>query len=283
MEQGNTTALRERVYTKLPAVNIVKQAWLDCHSTDTASSVDSDIVTSNDMTSSNEIATSSEFTKNRSKSKRPRIIKSGLPKPRIYVEEKVVKKLTGSKRRKIQQKERPLLNDSSDEEEDEGEKFISNLVKDLGDPRKSHDSEMEDPLTTSTPLKNIDNSSIAHLPSPISGFTPFRSNSVFDGSFLDTLAGHKNLGLTSSPGNDRKTSLGQNDSPNSSLLDFVTIPPLYSPDKYDEGSPDPNNPNLSKFLTECGLDPNFVENTETFPNLNWSSIQQIVDSMDTNE
>lgn len=275
---------KDHFYNK--PINIVKQAWMNCQSVETVSSVESDRFTNsqNHFTSSSEIASSNEFTGNRAKSKRPRV-KPGLPKPILYEKKEKKTKACGSKRRKLQQKVRTLLSESSDDDED-GSKFISNLEKELfSQPFKSlKTDDMEQMLTTSTPAKGL-SLSTADLPSPISGFTPLRNSALFDGSFLDTLADRKALGLSPDASYCRKQShsspcLGGN--PDDFSLDFNVLP---SPEIF-EGSPNHNgslsNQNLSRILCEYGLDPS-IDNAaaEQFLNFNWSVVDQMVNNMDT--
>lgn len=258
-------------------VNIVKQAWIDTQNMDTCSSIDSDLTSSNDVASSNEYLGNSI---NRSKVKRPRDGKPGLPKPKIYNEETASSKKTkgGSKRRKIQRER--ALEDSSDEEDD-GTKFLSSLQRDLTKtPVKmlaTSDEVADELLATSTPMKNNDNGASPELPSPIQGLTPLRATGIFDGSFLDLIdkkAMSPELGAKKySPDSNGKMS------PNTSL-DFNVL------DKCSD-SPDSNysfsNQNFSRFLNECCLDPNLADSAENFPNLNWSVVQQMVDNMDTDQ
>ncbi|XP_060569989.1 forkhead box protein M1-like [Ruditapes philippinarum] len=272
----DTTSLQKEHFYNKP-MNIVKHAWINCQNTDTASSLDSDRLSQTDITSSGEIVSSNEFTGQRTKSKRPRV-KPGIPKPTFYKKEEQKVKTTGSKRRKLQQKVRTLSNESSDEDED-GVKFIANLEKEIfSKPFKSHEAEdMEHLLNTSTPAKGLSHSA-ADLPSPIHGFTPLRNSGLFDGSFLDTLGDRKALGLSPETSDLKKilqTSPSLGDSPD----DFLDFNVLASPGKF-EGSPGQNG-NLSRILSECGLDPG-MDNAENFPHLNWSVVDQIVDSMDTN-
>lgn len=266
---------KEHFYNR--SVKTVKQAWLSCQSTETASSIDSprsDVATSSDIGSSN------EFTGRGTKSKRPRV-KPGLPKPTMYGAEEQRKEVTGSKRRKLQQKARSFSTEYLDEDE-EGVKFISNLEKEIfSRPSKSLEAEdVEHILTTSTPTKNYDPSSSNILPSPIGRFSPLRGSGLFDNSFLETLGDRKALGLSPDAGDRGKSPL---DSPQlgvevDDILDFNVLSSL---ERSDE-SPDHNNPNLSRILTECGIDPD-TDNVDNFPNLNWSVVDQMVSNMDTGE
>lgn len=277
----DTKSLQQEHFYNKP-MNIVKQAWINCQtSIETASSIESDKVSQTDITSSSEIASSNDFTASRSKTKRPRV-KPGLPKPTIYKKEERKSKSSSSKRRKLQQKARTIMNESSDEDDD-GSKFISNLEKEIFSKSfKSLEAEdMEQLLTTSTPAKGL-SLSATDLPSPIHGLTPFKSSELFDGSFLETLADRKALGLSPDVGDRKKMShnsprLGDNPD---DFLDFNVLPSL---DKFD-GSPNQNgnlsNQNLSRILSEYGLDP-AMDNSEHFPNLNWSMVDQMVDNMDT--
>ncbi|WAR02425.1 FOXM1-like protein [Mya arenaria] len=285
---GDTSQVsQEHIYTKKASSNILKQAWIKCQTAEsTASSVDSEVAGSSEVTSSAEVASSSEFSGNRAKSKRPRV-KPGLPKPTLYKkgrEDKAETKLPGSKRRKLQQKVRELANESSDEEDD-GSKFISELEKEMfSAPYDSMETGvMDEILNTSTPAPNKRRTK-EELPSPIHAFTPVRGSTLFDGSFLDSLGDKKILGLSldysEMKGSGSNTPRLGN-SPNSSLLDFNVLP-FVSPDKLNDSCDQPvnlSNHNLSRILSECGLDPN--DNPEHFPNLNWSVVQQMVDSMDT--
>ena len=257
-------------------VNIVKQAWIDSQNMDTFSSLDSD------LTSSNDIASSNEYTGNgviRSKVKRPRASKPGLPKPKIYRKEKdSSKKLKGGSKKRKLQRER-ALQDSSDEEDD-GSKFLMKLEKDLTTPLKmmaTSDDVVEELLITSTPFKNLDNGASPQLPSPIRGLTPLRNAGVFDGSFLDLIdkkAMSPDLGAKKySPESAMK--LSPNTSLDFNVLDKVTDSP--------DSNTSLNNQNLSRFLNEYCIDPNLAESAENFPNLNWSVVQQMVDCMDTDQ
>ena len=257
-------------------INIVKQAWLDTQNMDTYSSMENDLTSSNDIASSNEYM---GISGNRAKVKRSRTSKPGLPKPKMYHEEKVNSKKSkgGSKRRKLQQER--ALQESSDEE-DEGSRFLSKLEKDLTTPLKmlaTSDNVVEELLTTSTPFKNINNSGSPTLPSPIRGLTPLRSAGVFDGSFLDLIdkkAMSPDLGDKKySPESAMK--LSPNTSLDFNVLDKVTDSP--------DSNTSFNNQNLSRFLNEYCIDPNLAESAENFPNLNWSVVQQMVDSMDTDQ
>lgn len=259
-------------------VSIVREAWIDTQSMDTCSSVDSD------LTSSNDVASSNEYNGNcvsRANVKRPRDSKPGLPKPKIYHQEKNsnAKKVRGvSKRRKLQLQER-ALQESSDEDDD-GTKFLSKLEKDLTTPLKllaTSDDVADELLATSTPFKNTDNSGSPQLPSPIRGLTPLKSAGLFDGSFLDIID-HK----SGSPDLGAKKYLPDSAiklSPNTSI-DFNVL------DKCSD-SPDSNtslnNQNLSRFLNEFCIDPNLAESAENFPSLNWSVVQQMVDNMETDQ
>ncbi|XP_053384135.1 uncharacterized protein LOC123535724 [Mercenaria mercenaria] len=265
---------QEHFYNK--PMNIVKQAWINCQNSETASSVESDRINQTDVTSSSEIASSTEFTGQRTKSKRPRV-KPGLPKPTLYKNEERKAKTSGSKKRKLQQKVRTLLNESSDEDEGVA-KFLSKLEKEIfSKPLKSSEAEdMEQLLTTSTPAKEL-HLSTADLPSPIQGLTPLRGSGLFDGSFLDT-ADRKGSGL-SPYANDIKRILQNSPRLSENADEFLDFNVLPSPDKF-EGSPSQNG-NLSRILKEYGLDP-AIDNAENFPHLNWSVVDQIVDSMDTN-
>ncbi|KAL4225068.1 Forkhead box protein M1 [Mactra antiquata] len=252
-------------------MNITKQAWISCQTTDTTSSIDSDkpmdVMSSSDIVSSNEFASNTS----RTKSKRPRV-KPGLPKPTIYKnkqdEEKT--KTSNSKRRKLHQKEKTFSHESSDEED--GSKFISNIEKEIFSKQYTgknlENREIEELMATSTPAKSVALQS-TDLPSPISGLTPFKSSSLFDTSFLETLNDRKMLGLFHD--SDGKKSLTNSPRIEDCLSDFNVL----------DGSPNHNNHNLSGILSECGLDSAMMDNVENFPNLSWSAVQQMVDSMDT--
>lgn len=263
---------QEHIYTKKPANNILKQAWLDCQGLDSGSSMDSDAgMTGDRLKSSSDDTSSSEFGLNYGKSKRARV-KPGLPKPKMYKQVPVDKKNSqASKKRKIQQREMALDNDSSDD--DDGTKFISKLEKEIySKPRNSLETEaMEEMLTTSTPTRP-QQMSHTDLPSPIHSLTPLRTGSLFDGSFLNPLEEPKGLNLLEKA----------DDNFNDSLIDFGILP-FVSPDKL-QGSPchddSLSNQNLSKIFSEYGLD-TAQDIAEHFPNLNWSVVEQMVDSMDT--
>ena len=254
-------------------VNIVKQAWLDSQNMDSYSSMDSD------LTSSNDIASSYEFVQKsitRPKVKRPRDGKPGLPKPKIYKKEKGSPRIIkgGSKRRKLQRER--ALQESSDEE-DPGTKFLSTIQKGLDTPTKMavpSEAVADELLATSTPMKREDNGASPELPSPIQGLTPLRTAGLFDGSFLDLIdkkSMSPDLGA-------KKYSLESHIkmSPDTSL-DFNLLV-----DKCSD-SPDGNNQNLSRFLNEYCNDPNLGDSADTFPGLNWSVVQQMVDNMDTDQ
>jgi len=278
-DQPMDISKQEHLYTKKPPSNILKQAWLNCQTLETP-----EINKAADTASSSEVASSTELHGNRVKSKRPRV-KPGLPKPTMYKgsKEKKETKITGSKRRKLQQKVRELACDSS-EDEDDGSKFISELEKEMfSAPYDSglDSAVMNDILNTSTPGPSK-RKPPANLPSPIHVFTPVRESTVFDGSFLDSLSSSRKKELSLEYTEMKDTSchtpkLGG--SPNSSFLDFGQLP-FVSPDKLHELSDHGGNissHNLSRILSECGLDPN--DNPEqNFPNLNWSVVEQMMDT-----
>ena len=253
-------------------VNIVRQAWIDSQCMDSYSSFDSDLTSSNDIASSNEFVRKSVT---RPKVKRPRDGKPGLPKPKIYKKEKVSPKNTkgGSKRRKLQRER--ALQESSDEE-DPGTKFLSTLQKGLATPTKMavpSEAVADELLATSTPLKRKDNGASPELPSPIQGLTPLRTAGLFDGSFLDLI--------------DKKAMSPDLGAKKYSSESLVKMSPNTSLDlnllEKCSDSPEGHNQNLSRFLNEYCNDPNLADSTDTFPGLNWSVVQQMVDNMDTDQ
>ncbi|KAH3830428.1 uncharacterized protein LOC127879506 isoform X1 [Dreissena polymorpha] len=264
---------QEHIYTKKPA-SIVKQAWIHSQTMESASSVDSDSLP-NETASSSDVASSAELSGARNNTKRPRV-RPGLPKPMMYKNEANNKpaKVPGSKRRKLNAKELQEMELESSDDED-GSKFISKLEKEiLSCTYDSADNEdvIDELLTTSTPAvkkrRPLDIQS-----SPIHSNTPIKGT-LFDDSFLDSLGEKKGLSPSFS---SEYTEMKANDCPMSPLLDFEALP-FCSPDKMHDGLGHEDNPNLSRILNE--LDD---VNPETFPNLNWSVIQQMVDSMDTTE
>lgn len=263
----------EHIYTRQPSENILKQAWRDCQNLHAASSLGTNCDLTSEQTSrSSDQAAVSESNTVPAKMRR---VKRGLPKPKMYNKENQSNKKCQKK--KLKQKVRKLQNDISDDED--GTKLISKLEKEIFS--KSLNSveaeEMADILTTSTPARQKQ-APHADLPSPIHGLTPLRTNCLFDDNFLNPLEDRKCLSL--SP--DFKTVKNNIGSPNVSLIE---ISPLVSPDKFGAGQSDGHdmslsNQNLSRILSECGLD-SACDNGEQFLNLNWSAVQQIVDSMDT--
>lgn len=263
----------EHIYTRQPSNNILKQAWRDCQNLHSASSLDTDGDLTNEKTSSpSDQAAISESNTDTAKTRR---VKRGLPKPKMYNKEN--KRNKKCQKKKLKQKVRKLQNDISDDED--GTKLISKLEKEIFS--KSLNSveteEMADILTTSTPARQKQ-APHTDLPSPIHGLTPLRTNCLFDENFLNPLEDRKCMSL--SP--DFKAVKSNVGSPDVSLIE---ISPLVSPDKFGAGHSDGHdmslsNQNLSRFLSEYGLD-SACDNGEQFLNLNWSAVQQMVDSMDT--
>ncbi|XP_061181339.1 forkhead box protein M1-like isoform X2 [Saccostrea echinata] len=250
---------------KISSPNIVEQAWINAQSL-------------SDNEKRTEIIGNTDTVADLSAKRKKQ--NNGLPKPRIYPQSSPQKKQRSRRKQKLVPKERDLLNDSSDDNEDDVKKFINKLEQDLPTPlRAILDSNEPDKVTTSTPMKNTTGS--PELPSPIKGITPLKGVSLLDSSFLD---GFKDLEDGKNPFGSpnfmlsmKKMSPSLMCSPSASQFDnlFSGLTPI----KGDLNSS--NNENLSRILSEFPLDGIESEDemlTNNLSNMNWSAICQNINS-----
>ncbi|XP_062566194.1 forkhead box protein M1-like [Saccostrea cucullata] len=252
---------------KISSPNIVEQAWINAQS---LSDNEKRTETIGNTLNTDTVDLSAKRKKQN----------NGLPKPKIYPQSNPQKRQRSRRKQKLVPKERDLLNDSSDDNDNDVKEFINKLEQDLPTPlRAILDGNESDKVTTSTPMKNTTGS--PNLPSPIKGITPLKGVSLLDSSFLDGFKdledGRNPFGSPNFMLNMKKMSPSLMRSPNASQFDnlFSGLTPI----KGDLNSS--NNENLSRILGEFPLDGIESEDemlTNNLSNMNWSAICQNINS-----
>lgn len=246
--------------------NIVRQAWLDCQSSE--NEADKSIVSG-----SSTQKTSDQGTK---KAK----LKDGLPKPTFFERKTPPSRKTKTRRKqKLVAKEREF--GSSD---DESSKFIAQLQSEIETPKNNEIANISNNSDnmTSTPFKqSLLPSNSPNLTSPIHGLlTPLRTSAFLDNSFLECLKDCENV----STGKEmilspdvlcaKNINSSQLRTPNSSRFNMnLFTPPKYMGDNDMGIVSDQHNQSLSKFLSDFPID---MEDPDAFPvdlsGLNWSNL-----------